>query len=43
MGDGEICFTMGEADRVAVLREVAEKRVTQREAALRLGLSVRAR
>ena len=33
MGDGEICLTMKEADRAAVLREVAEKRVTRREAA----------
>ena len=32
---------MGEADRVGVIRDVVEKRLTQREAALPLGLGVR--
>ena len=34
-------MTVGEADRVAVIMAVVEKRLTQREAAARLGLSVR--
>ena len=32
---------MGEADRAGVIRQVVEKRLKQREAAARLGLSVR--
>ena len=34
-------MSVGEADRAAVMRDVAEKRLRQREAAERLGLSVR--
>ena len=34
-------LSMGEADRAVVLAQVAERRLTQREAAARLGLSVR--
>ena len=41
MGDGEVFLTAREADRVAVIREVAERRLRQSEAARRLGLSVR--
>ena len=41
MGDGEVLLTTGEADRVAVVRGVVERRLRQSEAARRLGLSVR--
>ena len=34
-------LSMGEADRAVVIAQVAERRLTQREAAARLGLSVR--
>ena len=34
-------LTVAEADRAAVLGQVVERRLTQREAAVRLGLSVR--
>ena len=41
MGDGEVCLTIREADRVSVIREVSEKRLRQGEAARRLSLSIR--
>jgi len=41
MGDGEVLLSAREADRVAVVREVVERRLRQSEAARRLGLSVR--
>ena len=41
MTAGEVLLSMREADRAGVVREVVEKRLKQREAALRLGLSVR--
>ena len=41
MSSVEVLLSMGEADRVGVIRDVVEKRLTQREAALRLGLGVR--
>ena len=41
MGDGEVLLTTREADRVAVIREVVERRLRQSEAARRLGLSER--
>ncbi|MCZ0942046.1 MAG: helix-turn-helix domain-containing protein, partial [Gammaproteobacteria bacterium] len=34
-------LTIAEADRVAVVAQVAERRLSQREAAVRLGLGVR--
>lgn len=37
----EVVFSLRESDRVGVVRDVVEKRLRQREAALRLGLSVR--
>ena len=39
MGDGEVLLTTREADRVAAMREVAERRLRQAEAARWLGLS----
>ena len=33
MGDGEVLLTTREADRVAAMREVAERRLRQAEAA----------
>ena len=41
MGDPEVFLSAREADRLAVIREVAERRLRQSEAARRLGLSVR--
>ena len=41
MGDGEVLLTTREADRVALIREVVERRLRQSEAAGRLGVSVR--
>ena len=41
MGDGEVFLSTREADRVAVIREVVERRLPQSEAARRLGLGVR--
>ena len=41
MGDGEVLLTTREADRVAVIREVVERRLRQPEAARRLGVGVR--
>ena len=41
MGDGGLLLSMRESDRVAVIREVAERRLRQSEAARRLGLGVR--
>ena len=41
MSSVEVLLSMVEADRVGVIRDVVEKRLTQREAALRLGLGVR--
>ena len=41
MGDGEVLLSAGEADRLAVVREVVEGRLRQSEAARRLGLGVR--
>ena len=38
MGDGEVLLSTREADRVAVIREVVERRLPQSEAARRLGL-----
>ena len=38
---GEVRLSMREADRAGVIRQVVEKRLKQREAADRLGLSVR--
>ena len=41
MSEAEVLLSMRESDRAAVIRDVVEKRLTQREAALRLELSVR--
>ena len=41
MGDGEVLLSTREADRVAVIREVVERRLPQSEAARRLGVGVR--
>jgi transposase len=41
MGDGEVFLSTREADRVAVIREVVERRLPQSEAARRLGVGVR--
>ena len=41
MSDAEVLLSMRESDCAAVIRDVLEKRLTQREAALRLELSVR--
>ena len=41
MGDPEVFLSAREADRLAVIREVAERRLRQSEAGRRLGLSVR--
>ena len=41
MGDGQVLLSMREADRAAVIREVAEGRLRQRSAASRLGVGER--
>ena len=41
MSSEEVVLSLRESDRAGVIRDVVEKRVTQREAALRIGLSVR--
>ena len=41
MSTGELRLSIREADRAGVIRQVVEKRLRQREAAVRLGLSVR--
>ena len=41
MSSGELRLSMRESDRVGVIREVVERRLRQREAAVRLGLGVR--
>ena len=41
MSTGELRLSMRESDRAGVIREVVERRLKQREAAVRLGLSVR--
>lgn len=41
MSSAEVLLSMRESDRAGVIRDVVEKRLSQREAALRLGLSVR--
>ena len=43
MSSAEVLLSMRESDRTGVIRDVVEKRLTQREAALRLELSVRCR